>query len=560
MRLFSKHWEDITNDPFILEAVNGYKIEFENNCYPPPQSKIPFPYKRDREQTDLIQMEIESLVNKGVIEETTHERGEFISNIFTRPKKSGGLRIILDLSELNQYVAYNHFKMDNFQNATQILTQGCFMASLDLKDAYYSVPIHTSHRKFLKFNWQGKLFQFMALPNGLSSAPRLFTKILKPVFARLRAQGHTVIGFIDDTLILGQSKQDAKIAVHETKKLLELLGFIIHPDKSVTDPTQSITYLGFEINSTEMLVTLPIQKKDDIYEECKALLDKTKPSIRHVAKVIGKLVATFPATKYGPLWYRALEKDKTWALRTNNWHFDRTMNLSEEAKEELHWWISNIHASAGHVLAPKPTVLLQSDASSEGWGATDTHTKCGGRWNYEELEMYQKFGINYMELLAAFHAIQVYCKKVTDVHVKLQLDNTTAVAYINHMGGSKSLKCNQLAKSIWVWCARKNIWLSASHLPGKLNVDADTSSRVFNDRTEWTLNKAVFHNITTTFGTPEIDLFASRLNCQVPRYVSWHPEPEAEGSRCVLYGMGKIKILCLPSFLSCREMYTEDHS
>ena len=63
-----------------------------------------------------------------------------------------------------------------------------------------------------------------------------------------------------------------------------------------------------------MLVTLPIQKKDVIYEECKALLDKTKPSIRHVAKVIGKLVATFPATKYGPLWYRALEKDKTWAL------------------------------------------------------------------------------------------------------------------------------------------------------------------------------------------------------------------------------------------------------
>ena len=107
MRLFSKHWEDITNDPFILEAVNGYKIEFENNCYPPPPIQDTVSIQARSEQTDLIQMEIESLVNKGVIEETTHERGEFISNIFTRPKKSGGLRIILDLSELNQYVAYN---------------------------------------------------------------------------------------------------------------------------------------------------------------------------------------------------------------------------------------------------------------------------------------------------------------------------------------------------------------------------------------------------------------------------------------------------------------------
>ena len=153
-----------------------------------------------------IHEELNTLENKNVIERCSHVNGEFISHIFTRPKKNGGVRLILDLSKLNKYITYCHFKMDNIFTAVSLLSEGDFMASVDLRDAYYTVPIHTESRKYLRFVWQGQLWQFKTLPNGLSSAPRLFTKLLKPVFACLRQSKHKVVGYLDDTIIIGKTK------------------------------------------------------------------------------------------------------------------------------------------------------------------------------------------------------------------------------------------------------------------------------------------------------------------------------------------------------------------
>ena len=114
------------------------------------------------------------------------------------------------------------------------------MASVDLRDAYYTVPIHPESRKYLRFIWNDQLWQFKALPNGLSSAPRQFTKILKPVLASLRCSGHLVLAYFDDTIIIGKSKADAEKAVQATVDLLSTLGFIIHPDKSVLIPAQKL--------------------------------------------------------------------------------------------------------------------------------------------------------------------------------------------------------------------------------------------------------------------------------------------------------------------------------
>ena len=65
------------------------------------------------------------------------------------------------------------------------------MTSIDLRDAYYSIPVSPTYRKYLKFIWRDQLYQFTCLPMGLSSSPRIFTKIMKPVFAHLRSEwGH----------------------------------------------------------------------------------------------------------------------------------------------------------------------------------------------------------------------------------------------------------------------------------------------------------------------------------------------------------------------------------
>ena len=104
-----------------------------------------------------------------------------------------------------------------------------------------------------------------------------------------------------------------------------------------------------------------------------------------------------------------------------------------------------------------------------------------------------------------------------DTHILIQSDNSTTVAYLNHMGGCKSTTCNQIAKEIWLWCKNKQLE----------NLEADHESRNFNDRTEWQLNPKIFSIITTKLGNPTIDMFASRLNKQLNRYVSWRPDPGA---------------------------------
>ena len=93
--------------------------------------------------------------------------------------------------------------MDTTQTALKLIRLGCYMASIDLKDAYYSVPVADEDRKLLKFQWGDRYFHFTCLPNGLACAPRLLTKLLKPVYTHIRSMGHTCMGHIDDSLLVG---------------------------------------------------------------------------------------------------------------------------------------------------------------------------------------------------------------------------------------------------------------------------------------------------------------------------------------------------------------------
>lgn len=178
-------WHTITSDQWILDAIKGVTIDFIEK---PTQLFVPTQYKFNPLEIKIIDEQIACFLERGIIEKATHSNGEYISNIFIRPKKDGSYRLILNLQQLNESVEYHHFKMENLRNAITLMTPNCFMASIDLKDAYYSVSVNKNHRKYLRFIWKHQLFQFTCLPNGLSCAPRIFTKILKPIYATLRSQ------------------------------------------------------------------------------------------------------------------------------------------------------------------------------------------------------------------------------------------------------------------------------------------------------------------------------------------------------------------------------------
>ena len=190
--------------------------------------------------------------------------------------------------------------------------------------------------------------------------------------------------------------------------------------------------------------------------------------------------------------------------------------------EDLTWWIENITSTSCLISHGNPDLTVTADASNTGWGGTLGTEETGGRWSVEEMD----YHINYLEILAIFLTLCSLCRDYRDVHIRVMTDNTTAMAYVNSMGGKKSM-CNDVTRTLWCWCKERNIWLSAAHIPGILNVQADRQSRLEHDHTEWMLNEAVFLDICEVYGLPTVDLFASRLNHQVEHYVSWKPDPGA---------------------------------
>ena len=165
---------------------------------------------------------------------------------------------------------------------------------------------------------------------------------------------------------------------------------------------------------------------------------------------------------------------------------------------------------------------IQTDASEQGWGATDGNTPIGGRRSSSE-----RNHINVLELKAILLALKSYFRHNCNVkQVHILTDNSTALSYINNMGGMHSVICNDIAKRIWEFAQNRDFWISSSHIPGVGNTMADKMSRVFNDNTEWMLSHKLFKVLCDRFQfNPPVDLFATRLNKQIYKYVSWMPDP-----------------------------------
>lgn len=265
-------------------------------------------------------------------------------------------------------------------------------------------------------------------------------------------------------------------------------------------------------------------KTTKVIEMCSKLLKHTSPTIREVSQVLGYIISTFPGVMLGPLYFRYLEGIKSQALKENKGKFDAPMTLNGEAKDELTWWINSAPTSYNVGSHGLPDITMSTDASSSGWGCSLGQIKTGGNWTQDEAQNH----INYLELFAVFLALKTFADPLTGKHVKVMIDNVTALSDINHMGTSKSNIRNALTKSIWLWCCERNIWLTAVHIPGVDNVVADQQSRITNTSTEWSLNQQIFHDAISRLGfTPDIDLFASRINYQIKPYVSFHPDPGA---------------------------------
>ena len=462
--------------------------------------------------------------------------------------------MILNLKKFNQNVDKIHFKMDTLQSALDIISHGDFLTKIDISDAYYSVPINPEHRKYLKFKFDDVLYEYAVLPNGYRDGPRRFTKLLKPPLSVLRHLQLIITAYIDDLLHVNRSMEQCKVGALVIVSLLSSLGFTINPDKCVLQPSQKIEYLGFIINTVDMTVTLTPEKIRALIDYCKWALDVDSMSIRCLAKLLGKITSSFNGVQYGPLHFRVLEHLKTEALENNKYDYEKTVHLSSEARKEIVWWIKNLPTSFNRVRRPNPSIVIATDACGYGWGGVLLQNVSGfhiqdPRVNGLFTEKELPHSINAKELMAVLFCSKILLPQVSDTHVKILSDNTTTVSAINKMGTSRSKACNSVAKKIWKFAVARNIWLSASHIPGKKNDEADEESRKMEVFTEWKLDPNLFLQACKKLDfSPDIDMFASRVNKQLDRFVSYRPDPDCIHVNAFSISWERQKIYCFPPF------------
>lgn len=517
---FISAWSSITSDPFILKCLSGFKVEFSSI---PFQRRPPGLNCLNKNDEPFLKEAITNLLNLGAVKKVPRSDDQFVSTYFLVAKSNGKMRFVLNLKELNKYIPNEHFKMEDFRTATKLVSKECFMGSIDLKDAYFLIPLHKTCKKYFCFEWEGDRFIWNCIPFGLNIAPWLYTKLMKPVVSFLRNKNFSSVVYLDDWLLFGDTYEDCLSNVNCTVEILEKLGFIINKQKSSLVPKNSCQYLGMILNSLDMTIELPVLKRHEIIRVLKILRSRKVCSIKEFASLVGRIVAACPAIQYGWSYTKSLERVKYLNLLKNGQDYSAKMIIPQSLSADLDWWEKSIMISNNKIRSHKFRLEIFSDASSSGWGVACNGEVVFGSWSKEELVHH----INYLELLAAFIGLETFARDLQDCELLLRIDNTTAISYINRMGGIQYPKLNLIARQIWNFCETRNLWIFSSYIASKENIDADSASRANNIDTEWELAQWAFNIITEKFGEVEIDLFATSSNRKCDQYCSWYPEPEA---------------------------------
>ena len=260
--------------------------------------------------------------------------------------------------------------METVASVLLSVREGDFLASLDLKDAYFQIPIHGSSRKLLRFMSEGTVYQFKALCFGLSTAPQVFTRVFAAVSAWAHTRGIRLLRYLDDWLVLSPSEKKAKESIRELLSLCRTLGIVINEKKSDLLPSQSAKYLGMTIDTGAGKVYPSLARVEKFLTVAERFCSMQSPPAQLWQVILGHLASLELLVPHGRLQMHSLQ----WNLKTQ-WSPESDppslpVALPEEARRDLSWWMVKDHLLTGvRFGAPAPDLHLYSDASSSGWGA-----------------------------------------------------------------------------------------------------------------------------------------------------------------------------------------------
>ena len=515
-------WKGTLQPSSLVENIlEGYCLPFTS---PPPVSlptAASYTVLHDPVHVQVVDEEVATMLEKGAIKEISPSPG-FYSLVFWVPKKDRGLRPIINLKKFNKnYLDPPHFRMDTIKDLILLLQEGDWAASVDLRDAYFHVGVNRRLRRFLRFGWKKRLYQYLLLPFGLCLAPFVFTMLTKPIVAYLRSR---TIFYLDDILVLGSSQEECLANLNLVLQLLQSLGFLINWKKSSLTASQHFCFLGLTWDTRTGEVGLEEVKRLRLRQRASAALS-SPPSCHSLRILLGHITAAMEAVPLICLHSRFLQRNFIAVFRSEQ---DRRLlvPLSQESIQALSWIAS---LEPHQCVAPMWPLQMETcnlevatDASDSGWGIHYNGNLFQGRWPVDA-----PLHINARELHTLLIFLRDYLPpSLTGKSILWHTDSSTAIAYIRKEGGTVSLVLLGIAAEILLH--RRQLRVRPVFLPSEENLLADAASR-FQVLPDWHLHSNLFQQFVRRWGLPEIDLFATHLSAHLDRFFAWGQSQEAEG-------------------------------
>jgi hypothetical protein len=516
-------WRSISGDYLIRKG-----LDTDWAGAPPPAQVRPAIRKEYKGvMHTFYQAELAEELQQGIIREVDADQCQWFSQTFLVPKPNGEWRKIVDCRLLNSYLERRKFKMEDHRTVAAVIEANHWAVSIDISKAYHHVTVSEELQPYLSFQYGKKIYQYMAMPFGISSAPRTFCKIMGHAMRVIRERWRiTAVQYLDDLLFLHPDREVLQRQAQEIVTFLQDLGWTINREKSKLIPRQRFTFLGMEWNSTAMTIRLEREKKDRLVAMTRKWILRSRKgktvSMRKLAQFIGRLSQSRMQHKRASIYLSKCNLLKAQAVQRSGWN--GMVRLTPHLLSEIKWWNYQLRRNEPTDIRPRPpTATLFTDASPQGWGGWLTvNEQHSGEWMTEGVWTEQTPQTsNFREMTAVLRTMQHFFNLQLiqpDSTILLRSDNTTTIYDINKFRAARTLIAPLKEIMNFVW--ERKIHLQAEHIPGIENVTADKLSRMERSG-DYELNQEVLDSALQEMGEKiDIDLFANTRNKKCQRYVT----------------------------------------
>lgn len=434
------------------------------------------------DKAPLVEAQIREEIDNGryII---TKEKPKIISALGAIVKDSGKVRLIHDCSRppgnaLNDLATCEKFSYQSVQDAVSLITPGCWMYKADLARAYRSVKLHPNEHAISGLEWtfKGDLsptwMYDSRLMFGARLSPSIFNELSQAVRRIMAIKGFPkCIAYLDDFLLIADTKEECSRQALELIKLLRYLGFSINYNK-VVGPAQCITFLGVMLDSINCTLSLPKEKLDIFLQQVEDFNQRKSVSKKQLQSLAGKLSWASQVIQGGrPHLRRILDCINLLQAPSHRTRITKDMRL------DFSWWLSfSVHFNGTlPMIDNRPYAPLCIDACPQGGGGHFAGQAFNVQWS--DWPGAATLHINYLEVLALEPAAHLWAPEWANKIIKVHTDNQAACAIINRGTARNPFVMDSLRRVFWL-SAIYNFKISAVYYPGDHNVIADAFSRI----------------------------------------------------------------------------------